>query len=189
MNGMPVFPLVMGKVVTVFQTARYSTGEIPGIESETSESVSRYATGRIITGPLWGYPLSDIRVLSIESYGAGPWATLQLADLGAEIIKIEIPRTGDISRYVPPGAKNGDSLFFQCLNRNKKSVTLDLRTDLGKETFYRLLPAMDILFANPKGTMPEKMGFTYESLEKYNKRLVCCFLTGYGRNKSIVESA
>jgi crotonobetainyl-CoA:carnitine CoA-transferase CaiB-like acyl-CoA transferase len=55
-------------------------------------------------------PLSDLRVLAIESYGAGPWATLQLADLGAEVIKIESPRGGDVSRYVPPGAKEGDSL-------------------------------------------------------------------------------
>ena len=120
-------------------------------------------------------------MLAIESYGAGPWATLQLADLGAEIIKIETPPTGDISRYVPPGAKDGDSLFYQCLNRGKKSITLDLRAAGGKETFYRLLPAVDVLFANPKGTMPEKMGITYESLKKYNERLVCCFLTGYGR--------
>lgn len=126
-------------------------------------------------------PLSDIRVLAIESYGAGPWATLQLADLGAEIIKIETPPAGDISRYVPPGAEDGDSLFYQCLNRGKKSITLDLRAPGGKETFFRLLPSMDVLFANPKGTMPESMGITYESLKEYNQRLVCCFLTGYGR--------
>ena len=126
-------------------------------------------------------PLSDIRVLAIESYGAGPWATLQLADLGAEVIKIESPPAGDISRYVPPGAKDGDSLFYQCLNRGKKSITLDLQSQRGKEAFFRLLPAMDVLFANPKGTMPEKMGITYEALKKYNERLVCCFLTGYGR--------
>ncbi len=126
-------------------------------------------------------PLADVRVLAIESYGAGPWATLQLADLGAEIIKIETPPFGDVSRQVPPGAKDGDSLFFQCLNRGKKSITLDLRKPGGMEVLYRLLPAVDVLFANPKGTMPEKMGLTYENLKAYNPRLVCCFLTGYGR--------
>jgi crotonobetainyl-CoA:carnitine CoA-transferase CaiB-like acyl-CoA transferase len=63
-------------------------------------------------------PLADIRVLAIEPYGAGPRATLQLADLGAEILKIESP-AGDVSRYIPPGAKDGDSLFYQCFNRNK----------------------------------------------------------------------
>ena len=126
-------------------------------------------------------PLSDIRVLAIESYGAGPWATLQLADLGAEVIKIETPPAGDISRYVPPGAQDGDSLFYQCLNRGKKSITLDLNAPGGREALYRLVSAVDVLFANPKGTMPEKMGITYDSLKRYNPRLVCCFLTGYGR--------
>ena len=126
-------------------------------------------------------PLQDIRVLSIESYGAGPWATMQLADLGAEIIKIEMPGTGDISRYVPPGAKDGDSLFYQCLNRGKQSITLDIRSPEGREAFNRLLPAMDVLFANPKGNVPEKMGITYEHLKAYNPKLVCCFLTGFGR--------
>ena len=126
-------------------------------------------------------PLADIRVLAIESYGAGPWATLQLADLGAEIIKIEPPSVGDVSRYVPPGAKDGDSLFYQCLNRNKKSISLDLKSQKGMEALYRLLPSMDVLFANPKGNMPDKLGITYEHLKKYNRKLVCCFLTGYGR--------
>ena len=126
-------------------------------------------------------PLADIRVLAIESYGAGPWATLQLADLGAEIIKIEPLSVGDVSRHVPPGAKDGDSLFFQCLNRNKKSITLDLKTQKGMEALYRLLPAVDVLFANPKGSMPDKLGITYEDLKEYNPKLVCCFLTGYGR--------
>jgi crotonobetainyl-CoA:carnitine CoA-transferase CaiB-like acyl-CoA transferase len=126
-------------------------------------------------------PLEDIRILSIETYGAGPWGTMQLADLGAEVIKIEMPGTGDISRYVPPGAKDGDSLFFQSINRGKKSIVLDIRTPKGRDAFNRLLPAVDVLFANPKGTMPEKMGLTYEDLKEYNPKLVCCFLTGYGR--------
>ena len=126
-------------------------------------------------------PLADIRVLSIESYGAGPWATLQLADLGAEIIKIESPPMGDVSRHVPPGAKEGDSLFYQCLNRNKKSICLNLKSQKGMEALYRLLPSVDVLFANPKGNMPDRIGITYERLKQYNHRLVCCFLTGYGR--------
>ena len=126
-------------------------------------------------------PLADIRILAIESYGAGPWATLQLADLGAEVIKIESPAVGDISRYVPPGVKDGDSLFYQCLNRNKKSICLDLKSQQGMAALYRLLPAVDVLFANPRGDMPEKLGITYAHLKKYNRKLVCCFLSGYGR--------
>ena len=77
-------------------------------------------------------PLADMRVISIEQFGAGPWATLQLADLGAEVIKIEDPTTGgDVARYVPPYQVGTDSLFFETFNRNKKSLSLDLR--------YRLL--------------------------------------------------
>lgn len=125
--------------------------------------------------------LDDIRILSIESYGAGPWGTMQLADLGADVIKIEMPGLGDIARQVPPGAKNGDSLFFQSVNRGKKSIALDITTAEGRNAFNRLLPAVDVLFANPKGDMPEKMAITYDHLKKYNPKLVCCFLTGYGR--------
>jgi crotonobetainyl-CoA:carnitine CoA-transferase CaiB-like acyl-CoA transferase len=73
-------------------------------------------------------PLADVRVLAIEQYGAGPWGTLQLADLGAEVIKIEDPSSGgDVGRYVPPFQEGEESLFFETFNRNKKSVSLDLR--------------------------------------------------------------
>ena len=73
-------------------------------------------------------PLADVRVLAVEQYGAGPWATLQLADLGAEVIKVEDPGSqGDVGRFVPPYQEGEDSLFFETFNRNKKSVSLDLR--------------------------------------------------------------
>jgi len=127
-------------------------------------------------------PLDDIRILAIETYGAGPWGTMQLADLGAEIIKIEVPVHGDISRHIPPGAKDNDSLFFQSMNRGKKSITMDIQTPEGRNAFNRLLPSVDVLFANPKGSMPEKMKITYEHLKAYNPGLVCCFLTGFGRS-------
>ena len=126
-------------------------------------------------------PLGDVRVLSIETYGAGSWATLQLADLGAEVIKIESPPMGDVSRQVPPGVKDGDSLFYQCFNRRKKSIALDLKKPEGKDAFHRLIPNVDILFSNPRGSMPEKLGLTYEHLKPFNPRIVCCFLTGWGR--------
>ena len=73
-------------------------------------------------------PLADVRVVAIEQFGAGPWGTLQLADLGAEVIKIEDPSSGgDVGRYVPPFQEGEDSLFFETFNRNKRSVSLDLR--------------------------------------------------------------
>src|SRR6266511_4852402 len=78
-------------------------------------------------------PLRDVRVIAIEQYGAGPWGTLQLADLGAEVLKIEDPASGgDVSRYVPPFQEGEDSLFFETLNRNKKSVTLNLKHPDGR---------------------------------------------------------
>ena len=73
-------------------------------------------------------PLADVRIVSVEQFGAGPWGTLQLADLGANVIKIEDPTVGgDIGRYVPPFQDGEDSLFFETFNRGKKSISLDLR--------------------------------------------------------------
>ena len=76
-------------------------------------------------------PLADLRVLAIEQYAAGPWGSMQLADLGADVIKLEDPRAGgDIGRYVPPFQDGVDSLFFEALNRGKRSITLDLRAPI-----------------------------------------------------------
>src|SRR5437870_4687710 len=84
----------------------------------------------------FGLPLVDVRVVALEQYGAGPWGTLQLADLGAEVIKIEDPSVGgDVGRYVPPYQQGEASLFFETFNRNKKSVSLDLRLEAGRAVF------------------------------------------------------
>ena len=81
-------------------------------------------------------PLADVRVLAIEQFGAGPWGTLQLADLGAEVIKLEDPASGgDVGRYVPPFQEGESSLFFETFNRNKKSVSLDLRHPNARAVF------------------------------------------------------
>src|SRR5829696_487884 len=102
-------------------------------------------------------PLADIRVLAIEQFGAGPWATLQLADLGAEVIKIEDPASGgDVGRYVPPFQEGENSLFFETFNRNKKSISLDLRHEEGRERFERLVRVSDVVFSNLRGDQPEK---------------------------------
>ena len=125
--------------------------------------------------------LSDIRVVSLEQYGAGPWATLQLADLGAEVIKIEDPRAGgDVGRYVPPYHEGEDSLFFETFNRNKKSVSLDLRHPDARGVFHDLVRGSDVVFSNLRGDQPAKLGLTYEQLEHVNPRIVCCSLSGFG---------
>jgi crotonobetainyl-CoA:carnitine CoA-transferase CaiB-like acyl-CoA transferase len=126
-------------------------------------------------------PLADVRILAVEQFGAGPWATLQLADLGAEVIKIEDPASGgDVGRYVPPFQEGEDSLFFETFNRNKKSVSLDLRDTAGRERFERLARLSDVVFSNLRGDQPAKLRLRYDDLRGVNPRIVCCSLSGFG---------
>ena len=126
-------------------------------------------------------PLADIRVIAFEQFGAGPWGTLQLADLGAEVIKIEDPASGgDVARYVPPFAEGEDSLFFEAFNRNKKSLSLDLRCDGARDVFEDLVANSDVVYSNLRGDQPAKLGLTYEHLKNVNPRIVCCSLSGFG---------
>jgi crotonobetainyl-CoA:carnitine CoA-transferase CaiB-like acyl-CoA transferase len=131
-----------------------------------------------VTGPL---PLQDVRVLAIEQYGAGPFGSVHLADLGAEIIKIEDPRSGgDVGRHTPPYAEDGDSLFFEVFNRNKRSVVLDLTDEAGRRIFERLVAVSDAVYSNLRGDVPGKMRIRYDDLKHLNPAIVCCSLSGYG---------
>jgi crotonobetainyl-CoA:carnitine CoA-transferase CaiB-like acyl-CoA transferase len=126
-------------------------------------------------------PLADVRIVAIEQFGAGPWGTLQLADLGAEVIKIEDPATGgDVSRYVPPFHEGEASLFFETFNRNKRSVSLDLRHPDGRAVFEDIARVSDVVYSNLRGDQPERLGLTYEQLKHVNERIVCCSLSGFG---------
>jgi crotonobetainyl-CoA:carnitine CoA-transferase CaiB-like acyl-CoA transferase len=126
-------------------------------------------------------PLADVRVIAVEQYGAGPWGTLQLADLGAEVIKIEDPVSrGDVGRYVPPFAEGEDSLFFETFNRNKKSVSLDLRHAESRAVFEDLVRVSDVVYSNLRGDQPARLGLTYDRLRDVNPRIVCCSLSGFG---------
>jgi len=126
-------------------------------------------------------PLADIRVLAVEQFGAGPWGTLQLADLGAEVIKIEDPASrGDVGRYVPPFQEGEDSIFFETFNRNKKSVSLDFRHPDATSVFHDLVRVSDAVYSNLRGDQPPKLGLTYDQLKDVNPRVVCCSLSGFG---------
>jgi crotonobetainyl-CoA:carnitine CoA-transferase CaiB-like acyl-CoA transferase len=126
-------------------------------------------------------PLADVRIIAVEQYGAGPWGTLQLADLGAEVIKIEDPQSGgDVGRYVPPFQEGEDSLFFETFNRNKKSVSLDLRSPNGRDVFEDLVAKSDAVYSNLRGDQPAKLRLTYDDLREVNPRIVCCSLSGFG---------
>ncbi len=126
-------------------------------------------------------PLEDVRVLSLEQYGAGPFGSMHLADLGADIIKVEDPRVGgDVGRYVPPFNDGEDSLFFETFNRNKRSISLDLTTRAGREVFEDLVRHCDVVYSNLRGDVPAKMRIRYDDLKHLNPAIVCCSLTGFG---------
>jgi crotonobetainyl-CoA:carnitine CoA-transferase CaiB-like acyl-CoA transferase len=126
-------------------------------------------------------PLADLRVLSLEQFGAGPFATMQLADLGADVIKIEDPTVGgDVGRAVPPYQENGSSLFFESFNRNKRSIALDLRHEAGRAVFEDLAHESDAVFSNLRGDGPAKLGLRYDDLKHVNERIVCVSLSGFG---------
>lgn len=133
-------------------------------------------------------PLQGLRILSAEQYGAGPLGSMLLADLGAEVIKIENPReAGDISRRTGPfflgdDPASPDSQFFQSFNRNKKSLTLDLKTAQGQDVLHRLLPSCDAVMNNLRGDQPGKLGLTHAALSPFKKSIVCVHLSAYGRD-------
>jgi crotonobetainyl-CoA:carnitine CoA-transferase CaiB-like acyl-CoA transferase len=126
-------------------------------------------------------PLSGITILSLEQFGAGPFGTVHLADLGARVIKIEDPSSGgDVGRYVPPYSQGEDSLFFEAFNRNKESISLDLSTNEGRETFEKLVAQSDAVYSNLRGDVPAKLRITYDDLKHINPAIVCCSLSGFG---------
>jgi crotonobetainyl-CoA:carnitine CoA-transferase CaiB-like acyl-CoA transferase len=129
-------------------------------------------------------PLQGTRIIAVEQYGAGPYGTTHLADLGAEVIKLENAKTGgDMSRGVGPYFLGpGDSQFYQSINRNKKSLSLDLKTGAGREVLHRLAGTADGLMGNLRGDQPEKLGLTYADLKPFNPAIVCAHLSAYGRD-------
>jgi crotonobetainyl-CoA:carnitine CoA-transferase CaiB-like acyl-CoA transferase len=123
-----------------------------------------------------------VRIIAVEQYGAGPFGTLFLSDMGADVIKIEDPATGgDISRYVPPGQQGTDSLFFETFNRGKRSLALDLKNEVAQGVLQRLVAQSQALFTNLRGDLPEQLGLTYDSLARFNPAIVCVSLSAYGR--------
>lgn len=131
-------------------------------------------------------PLEGVRILAVEHYGAGPFGSMHLADMGADVIKIENPAVGgDTSRIVGPHLLgDGDSEFFQTLNRNKRSFTLDLKSQAGREVFLKLVATADGVSNNLRGDQPGKLGLTYADLRGANPRIVCAHLSAYGRTGS-----
>ncbi|MBM3513937.1 MAG: CoA transferase [Alphaproteobacteria bacterium] len=128
-------------------------------------------------------PLSGLKILSIDQYGAAPYCTMMLADLGADVIKIENPATGgDFARATGPYfLGENDSLYYQTFNLNKRSLTLDLKNPKGREVFERLVKGADALVHNMRGDQPAKLGLTYKDLATINPKIVCGHISAYGR--------
>jgi len=129
-------------------------------------------------------PLTGIRVLTLENFGAGPFGSLYLADLGAEVIKIESrAQGGDATRGMGPFfLGEHDSHFFQTFNLNKKSVTLNLKLAEGQQAFRRLVATADVVMNNLRGDQPGRLGLDYESLGPASPKIVCAHLSAYGRD-------
>jgi crotonobetainyl-CoA:carnitine CoA-transferase CaiB-like acyl-CoA transferase len=126
-------------------------------------------------------PLSDVRIIAIEQYGAGPFGSVHLADLGAEVIKIEDPSSGgDVGRYVVPEQHGEDSLFFETFNRNKRSLGLDISTPAGRAVFEDLVKVSDVVHSNLRGDVPAKLRIRYDDLKHLNPAIVCSSLSGFG---------
>jgi crotonobetainyl-CoA:carnitine CoA-transferase CaiB-like acyl-CoA transferase len=127
-------------------------------------------------------PLEGLRILTVEHVGAGPYGTMFLAGLGAEVIKIENAATGgDVARHTGPRfLGEDDSEYFQCLNLWKKSVSIDLARE--QEKFHALVKGADAVVNNLRGDVPAKLGLDYGSLKKINPAVVCLHISAYGRD-------
>lgn len=128
-------------------------------------------------------PLEGLLVLDFSQFLAGPSAALRLADLGARVIKIERPHTGDLCRqlYITNLEIDGDSTLFHSINRNKQSFAADLKNESDREMVSRLIAQADVLIQNFRPGIMERLGFDYESVRRFNTRLVYGEVTGYGK--------
>jgi len=125
-------------------------------------------------------PLNGIRIVDLTRVVSGPFATMQLGDLGADIIKIEEPMNGDDSRAFGPPFVESESAYFLSVNRNKRSCAIDLKSDAGKEILLGLIETADVVVHNFRPGAMQRLGFDHETLRKRNPRLICCSISGFG---------
>jgi len=133
----------------------------------------------MMTSVLEGAPLEGIRVIEVTHMLAGPYSGMLLADLGAEVIKIETPE-GDLARQIGTRYVGEQNIYFASMNRNKKSICLDLASDEGKKTLHALVNESHVLISNLRPAAIKKLGLTYDHLKTHNDNIVCLAITGYG---------
>ena len=124
--------------------------------------------------------LEGLRVLDMTQFMAGPYCGMMLADMGAEVIKIENPKIGDFTRTVQPKV-NDVSMYFNNVNRNKKSVSVDLKSAEGKEIFAKLLKTADVFLENNRPGVMDRLGFGYEDAKKINEKIIYASVSGFGQ--------
>jgi formyl-CoA transferase len=132
--------------------------------------------------PKTDLPLAGIRVLDLSRILAGPYCTMLLGDLGAEIIKVERPGTGDDTRTWGPPFAGGESAYYLCCNRNKRSITIDLKNPRGVELVKEFAKESDVLIENFTPGLMKRFGLDYETMREINPRLVYCSITAYGQD-------
>lgn len=135
-----------------------------------------------------GGPLVGVRVLDLTRLLPGPVATLHLADLGADVIKIEDHAAGDYARILGHGP-DGVSVFYRSVNRNKRGLRLDLKPSQGRETFLRLVRTADIVVESFRPGVADKLGIGYQALRTLNPKIVYCAITGYGQTGPLALAA
>src|SRR5438477_1049714 len=133
-------------------------------------------------------PLTGIRILDLTRLLPGAYCTLLLADMGADVIKVEEPGAGDYMRWTPPLA-GGQSALFNAINRNKRSVTLNLKADAGRDLLLRLVEGADVLVGGNRPGVMDRLGFGWEVVHARNPRLVMCSITGYGQDGPFASRA
>ncbi len=125
-------------------------------------------------------PLEGVRVVDLSRGIAGPWATMMLGDLGAEVIRIEATAEGDVGRIIDGPKHNGESFYFLAFNRNKKSVVMDFKTPAGRQALIDLVRVSDVLVENFRPGSMDRMGLAYKDLKKINRRIIMWQNTGFG---------
>ncbi|MGB4269469.1 MAG: CaiB/BaiF CoA-transferase family protein [Spirochaetota bacterium] len=134
------------------------------------------------------YPLKNLKILDFTYLLPGPYGTMMLADLGADIIKVENPNNPDMLRMLPP-IVNGISAVYAHINRGKKSLALDLKSPEAKDIIYTLVKDYDIIIEQFRPKVMERLGFGYDDLKKINSSIIYCSLTGYGQTGSYAQRA
>jgi len=127
-------------------------------------------------------PLNGIRILDLSRLLPGPYASQMLADFGADVIKVEEPGSGDYGRFMPPHGPGGMSLYFTAINRNKRSITLNLKSVQGREVFLRMVCEADVLLESFRPGVLDRLGLGYEQLKEISPGLIYCAISGYGQD-------